>query len=69
MPVELLEYRHPVGAGLLMVLALSMSTTGFWLYGPLLLKILFGTNPLIAGYIHVCVLLTNPAKQSADRKP
>jgi MFS family permease len=51
LPVELLNYRHPVGAGLLMVLALSMSTTGFWLYGPLLLKILFGTNPLIAGYI------------------
>jgi MFS family permease len=51
LPVELLKYRHPVGAGLLMVLALSMSTTGFWLYGPLLLKILFGTNPLIAGYI------------------
>jgi MFS family permease len=51
LPVELLKYRHPVGAGLLMVLALSMSTTGFWLYGPLLLKILFGTNPLIAAYI------------------
>jgi MFS family permease len=51
LPLKLLEYRHPVGAGLLMVLALSMSTTGFWLYGPLLLKILFGTNPLIAGYI------------------
>src|ERR1700737_3218301 len=51
LPVELLKYRHPVGAGLLMVLALSMSTTGFWLYGPLLLKIIFGTNPLIAGYI------------------
>jgi MFS family permease len=50
-PVELLNYRHPVGAGLLMVLALSMSTTGFWLYGPLLLKILFSTNPLIAAYI------------------
>jgi MFS family permease len=51
LPVELLNYRHPVGAGLLMVLALSMSTTGFWLYGPLILKILFGTNPVIVGYI------------------
>jgi MFS family permease len=51
LPLELLNHRHPVGAGLLMVLALSMSTTGFWLYGPLLLKILFGTNPLIAAYI------------------
>ena len=51
LPAELLKYRHPVGAGLLMVLALSTSTTGFWLYGPLLLKILFGSNPLIAAYI------------------
>jgi hypothetical protein len=51
LPLEFLKYRHPVGAGLLMVLALSMSTTGFWLYGPLLLKIVFGTNPLIAAYI------------------
>jgi MFS family permease len=51
LPVDLLHYGHPVGAGLLMVLALSMSTTGFWLYGPLILKILFGTNPLITGYI------------------
>jgi len=51
LPLQFLNHRHPVGAGLLMVLALSMSTTGFWLYGPLLLKILFGTNPLIAAYI------------------
>lgn len=51
LPVNLLNYRHPVGSGLLMVLALSMSTTGFWLYGPLILKILFDTNPLMAGYI------------------
>ncbi len=51
LPTELLNYWHPVGAGLLLVLALSMSTTGFWLYGPLILKLLFGTSPLIAGYI------------------
>jgi MFS family permease len=51
LPLQFLKYGHPVGSGLLMVLALSMSTTGFWLYGPLLLKILFGTNPLIAAYI------------------
>jgi MFS family permease len=51
LPVELLNYRHPIGAGLLMVFLLSMSTTGFWLYGPLILKILFDTNPVIAGYI------------------
>jgi MFS family permease len=51
LPVEILNYRHPVGAGLLMVFGVSISTTGFWLYGPLLLKILFGTSPLIAAYI------------------
>jgi MFS family permease len=50
-PVRLLDFRHPVGAGLLMVLALSTATTSFWAYGPLLLKILFGTQPLISGYI------------------
>jgi MFS family permease len=52
LPAELLNVRHPVGAGLLTVLALATSTTGFWLYGPLILKILFGTNPLVAGYIY-----------------
>ena len=34
-----------------MVFALSAATTGFWAYGPLILKILFGTQPLISGYI------------------
>jgi predicted MFS family arabinose efflux permease len=50
-PARLLEFRHPIGAGLLMVFALSTSTTGFWTYGPLLLKTLFGTQPLICGCI------------------
>jgi hypothetical protein len=35
----------------------------------LMLFLLGGAAALIAGYIHVCILLTNPAKQSADRKP
>jgi MFS family permease len=51
LPVQLLNIRHPLGAGLLMVFALSMATTGFWVYGPLVLKVIFGTNPLISGYI------------------
>jgi MFS family permease len=51
LPVQLLNIRHPLGAGLLMVFALSMATTGFWVYGPLVLKVVFGTNPLISGYI------------------
>jgi MFS family permease len=50
-PVQLLDFRHPVGAGLLMVFALSVATTGFWAYGPLILKILFGTQPIVSGYI------------------
>jgi MFS family permease len=51
LPAQALEPRHPVGAGLLMVFALSAATTGFWAYGPLILQILFGTRPLVTGYI------------------
>jgi MFS family permease len=50
-PVQVLDVRHPVGAGLMMVFALSTATTGFWAYGPLILTISFGTRPLICGYI------------------
>ncbi len=51
LPAQLLDFTHPVGAGLLMVFALSVATTGFWAYGPLLLKIMFGTEPIISGFI------------------
>jgi MFS family permease len=51
LPAQLLDFQHPVGSGLLLVLSLSVATTGFWAYGPLLLKILFGTHPLVTGYI------------------
>ena len=51
LPEQILDAHHPVGAGLLMVFALSLATTGFWAYGPLLLKIMFGTAPLISGYV------------------
>ncbi len=50
LPVQLLRVREPLGAGLLMVFALSVGTTGFWAYGPLILQVLFGTNPLFSGY-------------------
>jgi MFS family permease len=74
-PVQVLEFRHPVGAGLLMVFALSAATTGFWAYGPLILKILFGTRPLVAGYIlageavawSFATLAVSRAPVSADR--
>ena len=74
-PVHVLNFRHPVGAGLLMVFALSAATTGFWAYGPLILKILFGTQPLISGYIlageavawSLATLAVSKAPLSADR--
>lgn len=51
LPSQLLDPSHPIGAALLMVFALSVATTGFWAYGPLIVKILFGTQPLVIGYI------------------
>ena len=33
-----------------MVFTLSIATTSFWAYGPLILKVLFATNPLFSGY-------------------
>ncbi len=51
LPAQLLDFQHPVGSGLMLVLALSVATTGFWAYGPLLLKILFDTHPVVTGYI------------------
>jgi MFS family permease len=74
-PQRLLDLRHPVGAGLMMVFALSVATTGFWAYGPLILKILFGTQPIISGYIlaleavawSLATLAVSTAPISADR--
>jgi hypothetical protein len=48
---------------------------GFWAYGPLILKILFGTQPLISGYIlageavawSLATLAVSKAPLSADR--
>jgi MFS family permease len=51
LPGRLLDLRNPVGAGLMSVFALAVATTGFWAYGPLILTIMFGTDPLISGYI------------------
>ena len=45
------DIRHPLSAGLLTVFALSVATTGFWAYGPLLLATLFGTARLVSGYL------------------
>jgi MFS family permease len=51
LPAQLFDFQHPVGAGLMLVLAVSVATTGFWAYGPLFLTMLFGTHPLVTAYI------------------
>jgi MFS family permease len=51
LPPQLLDVGQPIGAGLAMVFALAVSTVGFWAYGPLILKLLFDTKPLVTGYI------------------
>ena len=51
LPVNTLAVRRPLGAGMLAVFALSVGTTGFWAYGPLLLDALFGIAPLVSGYL------------------
>lgn len=51
MPAEVLRPLHPVGSGLVMVLTLAIGFVVFPAYGPLLLQLQFGTNPLTAGYI------------------
>ena len=39
------------GSGLLMISSLFMATISLTVYGPLLMYIIFGADPLIAGYI------------------
>jgi hypothetical protein len=51
LPDGVLDLRGPVGSGLLMVFALSAATMPFGVYGPLLLGLLFGIGPLVAGYL------------------
>jgi len=50
LPTALLQTDHPVGAGLLMLFAIAVATTGFWTYGPLVLKILFNVTPAFSGF-------------------
>jgi MFS family permease len=50
LPAQLLDIGHPLGAGLLMVFALSAATTAFWAYGPLILQVAFAVDPLVSGY-------------------
>ncbi len=50
-PPRPLDLRRPWGAGFVMVLALSIATVPFTVYGPLLMALLFGATPLIAGFM------------------
>jgi MFS family permease len=74
LPGQLLEVTSPLGAGLLMVFALSAATTAFWAYGPLILQIAFATDPLVSGYLmaaeavawSLCTMMIAGAKPSTD---
>jgi hypothetical protein len=48
-PPRPLDLRRPWGPGYVMILALSIATVSFTVYGPLLMAMLFGVTPLIAG--------------------
>jgi MFS family permease len=75
MPRELLRLRHPVGAGLLMIVALAVGSSSFTSYGPLLLEVLYRATPLVAGSVvaagsvtwTVATLLTANLSDSWDR--
>ncbi|GAB0116098.1 MFS transporter [Acidisoma sp. 7E03] len=51
LPRALLAARSPLGAGLLMIFALSAGTTGFAIYGPFLMTQRMGVDSLTAGYV------------------
>jgi MFS family permease len=76
LPQQLLDLRHPVGAGLLLVFVVCAATTGFWVYGPLIAHILAGTPPLVTGYIlageamawSLATLAVSSAPAAADRR-
>ncbi|GIT71428.1 MAG: hypothetical protein Ct9H300mP28_12420 [Pseudomonadota bacterium] len=50
-PRGILNPRTVSGSGLLMISSLFMATISLTVYGPLLMYIIFGAAPLVAGYI------------------
>lgn len=50
-PRRAFDLRHPTGAALVMILAMNIATMGLAAYGPLLMDLIHGTEPLVAGYI------------------
>lgn len=51
LPRRAFDPRNPIGAALVMVLAISIATMGLTTYGPLLMALIHDTPPLIAGYV------------------
>jgi len=74
LPAQLLAVASPLGAGLLMVFALSAATTAFWAYGPLILQVAFAVDPLISGYLmavealawSLCTVMISGIRESRD---
>ena len=50
-PSRPLDLSHWVGAGTVMTFAFAAATISFTTYGPLLMQLLYGADPLTAGYI------------------
>ena len=51
LPRGVFDPRRPVGAALVMVLTVSIATTGLATYGPLLMSLIHATPALVAGYV------------------
>jgi MFS family permease len=57
LPLRAFDPRSPVGAALLMVFSINVSVMGLSAYGPLLMTIIYGTPPIVAGYVLACVAI------------
>ena len=54
LPLRPLDFRHPTGSALLMILSLACATIAITAFGPLLVTMIHGASPLTAGYIVAC---------------
>lgn len=50
-PCHAFDPRRPVGAALIMVLAMNVATMGLVSYGPLLMSLIHATPAIVAGYV------------------
>jgi len=57
LPRNPFSLRSPVGAALVMTLAMNVATMGLATYGPLLMTIIHGTPAIVAGYVLACVAI------------